>query len=240
MEMSTELTLLVAAFLSATLSGALGMGGGTLLIGVMAQYFPLEILVPLHGIIQLASNSSRALYSLRHCDRRMTLKYAVGAIVGAALGSRVVVQVPEHAYPLGLGAFILLITFVPLPRSRARYAAKWPLVGGFSTFLSLFVGATGPLIAPFYLSEELKREALIATKAACQTFTHLLKVVTFFALGFVIGPYLPILIGMLAMVLLGTYAGKLLLNRISERWFALLFRALIVLLAARMIARGLS
>jgi uncharacterized membrane protein YfcA len=230
--------LLIAALLTSIVSGTLGMGGGVLLLAVMAQYFPIEILIPLHGLIQLGSNFSRVIYSYKHCERKITWQFAMGAIIGALAGAPFVVAISDQWYKIGLGIFILLVTFVPLPRPQLRFKFKWPLVGAMSSFLGLFVGGTGPLIAPFYLSENLRKENLVATKAACQIFIHLFKVATFFTLGFMIEPYLFLLIGMLAMVFVGNYIGKVILHRVSDRWFMLIFKTLILILSVRMILQG--
>src|SRR3989338_5109360 len=236
--MATTMILFLAAFLTSILSGTIGMGGGILLFAVMAQYFPLSVLVPLHGLIQLGSNGSRVVYSYRSVDLRIAIQFALGAMVGAWVGSKFVIQVPEDWYKMGLGLFILGITFLPLPKPKKPFRFKWPLIGGIATFLGLFVGATGPLIAPYYLSEHLKKETLVATKAACQVCGHFFKVITFFALGFVIGPHLFLLLGMLIMVFLGNYIGKLLLHRMREVWFLWVFRGFIVILSVRMIVQG--
>jgi len=215
------------------------MGGGILLLAVMAQYFPLQALIPLHGLIQLGSNGARTVFSFRSVRWNIASLYAAGGLFGAAIGSQLVIKVPEGPYKVVLGIFILLITFISLPKTPIKGGLlKWPLLGAISTFLGLFVGATGPLLAPFYLSERLTKETLVATKAACQIFTHLLKVAVFFAMGFSLGPHMPIFIGMLGMVILGNYIGKLILHRVPDRLFILSFKVLIVLLSARMIWQG--
>lgn len=214
------------------------MGGGILLLAIMAQYYPLAILIPLHGLIQLGSNSARVFLGFKAIDRRIVLQFGVGAVIGTAVGSRLIFSVPENFYKVILGTFILIVTFFPLPKYKKIFYLKWHLVGGISSFLSLFVGATGPLIAPFYLSEKLSKERLVSTKAACQIFTHFLKVATFFAMGFVLGPYLSIFTGMLGMVFLGNYFGKWILHRLPERWFLVFFQSLIFMLAVRMIVQG--
>ncbi len=237
---STTIILLLAALLTSIMSGTIGMGGGILLLAVMGQYFPLQVLIPLHGLIQLGSNASRVAYSYKSFDRKISLQFALGAVLGAAIGSQLVIRIPDQWYKIGMGLFILVITFVPLPISKHKFRFKWFLVGSVSTFLALFVGATGPLIAPFYLSENWEKEVLVATKAASQVCTHLLKVATYVFIGFAVGRYLILLIAMLAMVFIGNYIGKLILHRLSERWFLWAFKSLIVILSARMIFQGVG
>ncbi|MBI2027825.1 MAG: sulfite exporter TauE/SafE family protein [Deltaproteobacteria bacterium] len=235
---STFIILTLAALLTSILSGTIGMGGGILLLAVMAQYFPLAVLIPLHGIIQLFSNTSRVIYSYKYFQKHIVIHFAIGAILGAVIGSQVVLVIPDTIYKIILGFFIISLTFIRSPKFKVKSQFKWISVGGVSTFLGILLGATGPLIAPFYLSENLRKDVLVATKAACQIFTHLFKVITFFMIGFAIGPHLPILAVMTAMVFLGNYIGKLLLHQVSDKWFLWIFQGAIVCLSVRMIFQG--
>ncbi len=233
--MWTEILLIATAFVTATLSGVLGMGGGITLLIVMAQFFPPAVLIPIHGIVQLGSNLSRTWLNREHLDRKVVAAFAAGGVLGAAAGSRLVVTLPEESYRIVLAVFILVLTWMPKFESVPKIKAKFFLLGGFATFVSLFIGATGPLLAPFFLRERFSKEQVIATKAGCQIVVHTFKVGTFLALGFIVGPYLPLLAGMLFAVFAGTYCGKLLLGRLSEIWFRWLFKGLITVLAVRML-----
>lgn len=230
----------LTAWVTATFSGVLGMGGGILLLAVMSQYFPQQILIPLHGFLQFASNISRAGLNGRDIDWRITAQFACGALLGALLGSRVQITIPQPIYQIALGIFILAATFLPRIQIQRNVGGKWVIVGGVATFIGLFFGATGPLIAPFYLNENLRKHRLVATKAACQVSLHLGKLAVYFALGFSLGPYWHLAVPMLLMVILGSYCGKWILDRVSDQHFLLLFKILIVILSARLIYLGLQ
>ena len=58
--MIESIILIIAAFLTATLSAIIGMGGGITLLGIMAIIMPDGYLVvAYHGVIQLVSNVTR-------------------------------------------------------------------------------------------------------------------------------------------------------------------------------------
>ena len=63
-----EITVLIlAAFITSSISAVLGMGGGIILLGIMAIIIPEGYMViALHGIIQLVSNISRAYVFRKH------------------------------------------------------------------------------------------------------------------------------------------------------------------------------
>ena len=130
--------------------------------------------------------------------------YALGALVGVTIGSQFVMTIPENIYRTIIGLFVLIMTWLPKTKFVPRVRGKFFYVGAVITFLSLFVGATGGLSAPFFLREKFGRFMLVATKAACQVFTHIFKVATFIALGFSFAPYWKLLVGMLVAVFFGT------------------------------------
>ena len=102
--------------------------------------------------------------------------------------------------------------------------------------LAIFVGATGPFLAPFFLRDDFNNEQVIATKAVCQTWLHLLKIPAFLALSFNYMPYAPVLVGLVVAVIGGTYLGKYLLSRISKERFVFWFQLVLAILAIYLIA----
>lgn len=236
---TTFAVLTITAFLTATLSGILGMGGGILLLAVMAGYFPPSVTIPFHGAVQLVSNVSRATLSWRDIAWRILGPMIAGSVAGAVVGSQLAITLPESTYQFLMGAFILVFTWMPKFKSAPRVRGKFFWLGGVSTALSFIVGATGPLVAPFFLKEDLSKEAIVATKAGGQAITHLLKVGVFSLFGFQLAQHWPLFLSMTVAVLLGTALGKALLNRLPEPAFLLLFRVLITVLAGRMLVNSL-
>ncbi len=237
---SQFILLVIAAFLTATLSGFLGMGGGILLLTIMAAYFPPAVLIPLHGAVQLVSNGVRFAMNWRHGTWAILVPMTLGSIVGVVVGSQVVLSLPETGYQVTMGLFILLMTWLPKFKSVPAIPGKFFWLGGISTALSLVIGATGPLLAPFFLKENLTKENIIATKAGGQFVTHVLKVGVFSLIGFQLAEYAALFTAMVIAVTLGTAWGKLLLGKVSEKVFVMLYKVLITILAGRMVLKGLT
>lgn len=211
------------------------MAGGIMLLSIMANYLtPIEV-VPLHGLVQLASNSSRVFLNFPAIRRRIVAAFALGAILGAAGASQVVMNLPKREFAIGLAIFILVVTWMPKLKAAPEIPGKFFWIGLLATFVSVFVGATGLLIAPFFLRERMPKESVLATQAACQTLLHFFKVLVFVFLGFAFGKYLPLLTGMIVGVFMGNWVGKLVMERISERAFRWFFRASCTILAFRML-----
>ena len=71
------------------------------------------------------------------------------------------------------------------------------------------------------------------------TIQHGLKIVTFALLGFAFGPYIALLIGLVTFSFIGSYAGKLLLNRLPERNFRVALKATLTVLALQLLYSAL-
>jgi len=230
--------LALAAFATSAFSAIVGMGGGVTLLGVMAILLPASLVVPIHGIVQLCSNLTRTIVFIPHVRWRFFFAYVPGLVVGVALATLAWQGIKLTWFKPFIGIFLLLFLISRGRLGSLRAPPLWiytPL-GLTAGFLSLFVGATGPFIAPFFLREDFDKEEVVATKAMCQSLTHLLKIPAFVALGFDYLEHAPILTLLVAMVIIGTVSGKQVLQRLDERSFERLFVVVLSLLAINLIA----
>jgi uncharacterized membrane protein YfcA len=106
--------------------------------------------------------------------------------------------------------------------------------------LMLIAGVTGPLLDTLFLRSSLQRKQIIATKAACQLFSHGLKLVYFGVLidqgGSVEPWFLAIAV---ASSMIGTSLGKLLLERLTDTQFRLWSNRIITTIATYYVGYGL-
>jgi uncharacterized membrane protein YfcA len=225
--------LVPISLVSSMLTALLGLGGGVLLISLMPGLLPAAAVVPVHGAVQLMSNVSRALFAWRDIRWDLSGAFCAGACVGAAVGSRFVVALPEKLLPVLLGIFVLVVTWAPV--GRLRLPGRFVTLGAVQTFVSLFVGAAGPLVSPLLLREGLARDQIVATHATMMTALHALKLVAFAVLGFALGPYLPLLAAMTVSTTLGSWAGTRLRVKIPEARFRQVLKILLTVLALRLI-----
>ncbi len=230
--------LLVAASLATSfVTAAFGIGGGVLMLGVIATALPPAAVIPVHGVIQLGSNAGRTVLLVKSISGELALPFLAGSVLGAAAGAMVVVELPPALWQTALGLFILWSAWARLPAFRGRGALV--ATGVVSTFFSMFFGATGPFVAGVLKPLRLDRRVHVATHAACLTAQHLLKVMAFGALGFAFVDYAPFLALMIAAGFAGTgLGGRVLAGRDDER-FHLVLSLILSALALRLVWAGL-
>ena len=234
---TTVIVLIVACFATSTVSGILGMAGGVTFLGVMTALLPAPVVVPLHGVVQLASNWTRTWAFRRHVRWSIFFAFMVPAIFGVAIAASIWADLKLTWFRAWIGAFILLFLLWRQYKPQLRNPPTWSYgaLGFAAGMLGIFAGATGPFLAPFFLRDDFENEEVIATKAVCQTWIHLLKVPAFLALRFDYTPYLPLLAAMAASVIGGTYFGKHLLSMVSKDRFVFWFQLVLGILAVYLI-----
>jgi len=231
------LFLVVATFLTAAFSAVAGMGGGVTLLAVMAALMPAAEVVPVHGVVQLASNGTRTLLLLKHVHVRILLYYLVPAAVGVTLGARLYAGSELTWFRPVVGVFVLGYLVLQWWTPRLGRLPLWTFapLGLVVGALASLIGATGPIIAPFFLREDLDREQIVATKAAIQIVTHVAKIPAFALLGFDYAGRLGLLVPLVLAAVVGTFTGRRWLHRLSEEVFRRLFVAVLTVIALGLI-----
>jgi len=166
-----------AALLTAILSGVIGMGGGITLLAVMTFFMSTGALIPIHGIVQLFSNSSRAYFLKDKILWKYFIPFTCGTPFGAIIAFKLLQTVThKNLFLIPLITIILYVLFKPkkLPPIKIERRGFFVL-GLFTAFAAPLIGATGPLMAAFFLRDDLDKEEIVATKASVQVLTHLLK-----------------------------------------------------------------
>lgn len=229
--------LLATSFFTSLMTVTLGIGGGALLLAVLAVFLPPAALIPVHGVVQLGSNVGRAALFIRHVHWSIVPGFTLGAVIGVTVGGRIVVDLPPALVQAGVGLFIAFTVVARPP----RWLTRWPAVTGVITsFLSMFFGATGPFIVSFAKALHLQRHGIVATAASLMMIQHLLKTVVFGMLGFAFLPWAGFIAGMILTGVLGTFTGRRVLNRISDDRFNRVLTIALLLIAARLVWSGLT
>jgi uncharacterized membrane protein YfcA len=205
-----------------------GAAGGVVLLGLMATIMPPLALIPVHTVVMLGSGATRTMIMWRNVMRPALLPFIVGALVGAALGARVFVSLSTTTLELILGRF---------GAERSRFG----VLGFVTTFLGVFVSATGTLLAPFVAASTPDRRVHVATMGALMMFSHLAKVAAFGFIGFAVSRYVPLMVAMIATGAVGTWIGEVALLRTKEQHFRLVLQLALTILGLRLLwtaARG--
>ncbi|QGG79893.1 TSUP family transporter [Litorivicinus lipolyticus] len=229
--------LAAAAVVSATITGAMGVGGGLVLIVLMAQFVPPIVLIPLHAFVMLMSNTGRAWIQRKHVRWAYVWPFLAGSVVGVVLMAPLVRFMPTTGGQLLLGLFVIGMTWRP---QWFRLQAWLPaLSGALTSALTMVLGATGPLVMSVLPKANWPKREIVGTHGMVMTFQHGLKAAAFWWMGFDPIDWGSTLLAMGAGSVVGNVLGARLLGRIPEANFKRALDWLLTLLALRLIAQAL-
>lgn len=207
------------------------------MLSLMTFFLPFHLLIPIHGMVQLVSNSTRTWYLRKWLKSKMILPFLIGSPLGALVSTLLIKKLDSPNIPLLLIATMILYTIFKPKRLPELKLPNWAygIIGFISGMLGILVGATGPFLAPFFIRDDLSKEEVVANKSGMQIITHATKVPAFFYLDFKYFDHMPVIAAMTLAAVLGTKYGVILLGKINERVFRIFFKSLLMVAALRIL-----
>jgi len=180
MNLGSAIFIVVMSFITAAISGVFGMAGGLLLKGSLALVLPVSATFVVHGILQLVANGWRAILHRKHVDVRIVGIFALGAFAIGGVMFFIALE-PTRAtlfLLMGLAPFLVWLPDGVLKLDASRPAQAF-ICGLSVTGMNLTAGVAGPLLDIFFVRTALTRHQIVATKAATQVFSHIMKIVVY-------------------------------------------------------------
>lgn len=178
--------ILAVGLVAGTISGIVGFGSSIMLMPVLVLTFgPVEA-VPIMAVAAAMANFSRILVWWREVDWRACCAYSVTGVIGAALGARTLIVLPQALIEGLLGAFF--IAMIPLRhwllrQKRVLSRTHMAIAGLIIGYITGIVVSTGPLSVPIFLAHGLIKGAFIATEAASSLTLYGVKLAVFHEFG---------------------------------------------------------
>lgn len=223
MDLLTTFGVLIIIYVSFTISASAGLGGSLLLVPTLALFLGTKEGVALAALLLASNNVMKIIAYRKTLPFRAAFQITLLIVIGAALGSTLLVNAPTLAVTIGV-ITMFAITIVAernhIEKVQARFA---PLLAFISGASSGFSGTSGPLKGVAIRNLDLDRRHFVgaaslasfagdATKAAIFTEAELLTSSSFL-----------IAAASIPLMALGTWTGSTLNDRLGENTFAVLF-----------------
>ena len=229
----TWMILVGTALVGSIIGGVAGFGAGVILLPGAAWTLGIRMAVPVLTVTMLLGNMSRLWWSRGETDRRVTLRFLAGAVPSTALGTTLFVAASSDSLSRVIGGFLL----ASVPLRRVLTTGHWrvrlvhfPFIGAVFGLLSSTVVAIGAALTPFYLAYGLRRGAYIATEAVCAFSMHVTRGAVLARYRLLTGDVVAIGLVLGAVMFAGSWIGRRLLERMSDRVFLALIEALLVIM----------
>lgn len=240
-ELPLFLLVAVCCLAASVLSAVTGFGGAAILLPALVAVFGIRDAIPLLTVIQLIGNASRVWFNRREICWSAVKWFSLGSVPAGLVGGFLFAAAPLAFLHRLLGAFLLLIVVYRRIKSGSTSPMRlqWfaPL-GAASSFISALVGSVGPLMAPFFLAFGLTRGAYIGTEAMATVVMHLAKLTAYGRSSLLTLPLVGIGLAFGLVLILGSYLGKRIVDRVSERTFIVLVEATLVVAGLHFLVSG--
>jgi uncharacterized membrane protein YfcA len=229
----TWLILVATALVGSIIGGVAGFGAGVLLLPVAAWTLGIRLAVPVLTVTMLLGNVSRLWWSRGETDRAVALRFLAGAVPATAAGTLLFVAASSESLSRVIGGFLL--ASVPLRRllSLGHWRVRlvhFPILGLVFGVLSSTVVAIGAALTPFYLAYGLRRGAYIATESVCAFAMHVTRGATLARYRLITWDVLLIGLVLGLVMFAGSWVGRRLLDRMSDRVFLAVIETLLVVM----------
>lgn len=247
----------IAAFLASGLTLFSGFGLGTILMPVVAIFFPVPVAVAITAIVHLLNNLFKLGLLWRSVDRRVLLAFGfpalIAAIPGALLLDYLSVLEPITSYslfdqehsvtPVKLAAGFLLILFAtaelfPLLNRLTKHHLGLSIGGMLSGFFGGLSGHQGAFRSAFLVKADLAKEAFVATNAAIAALVDTSRIIIYgltFNIALIEAQSTLIVLATIA-AFLGVFLGTKLLKKVTIAFIQRLVATMLYLLGALLIA----
>jgi uncharacterized membrane protein YfcA len=228
--------LFVVSWLAATISGAAGFGGALLLLPVLTNILGVKAAVPVLTIMQLLGNLSRVWFGRTQISWKPVGYFLLGALPLAVVGSLLFTGLPAGAITRGVGVLLLVIValryfgFTKFITNDMGFLAGGTVTG----FLSGVAGSAGPLGAAFFLGLDLPAVAYVASEAVTASAMHITKIMVYQRYALIGMKELQYGLFLGCAMILGSWTGKQLIERLPKTTFRRLVEMLLVLSALQL------
>lgn len=226
------------AYIISTLSGG---GGSLLLVPIINFLIGGKATPPVVNLGNLIGQPVRIILFWKYINWKVTLYYVPSAVIGAVLSAWVFSSLKLQWLQIVVGLFLISSIFQyrfgKKERSFTMSLKGFIPLGFFVAFFSTLIGATGPVLNPFYLNYGIEKESMIATKTMNSFFVGLVQITSYTALGSLHGKLwiYGIVLGLGASA--GNWIGKTMLKRFSNKTFRIFVIVVMVISGLIMIGK---
>jgi uncharacterized membrane protein YfcA len=137
-----------------------------------------------------------------------------------------------------IGIFILLaLTLQNLRFIKSFFVPYYAFyfIGLITGVLNILVGVIAPLLAVILKQSISEKKSIVGTLGYFGLIGNLLKIIGFSLIGFSFHEYIDTFLMIIPATLVGSRVGQLLLNKISNKIFMIIFQIILIGLAIRLL-----
>ncbi len=234
--------LFLALALLAEVVGTVGGFGSSLFFVPMAGYFfDFHTVLGITAFFHVASNLSKIALFRKGVDKKLVLQLGVPAVVCVIVGAWLSEKMDVRWLELALAVFLISLSILLLLTQHLAVAPTRTnsfLGGSLSGLLAGLVGTGGAVRGATLAAFQLEKDVFIATSAIIDLGVDVSRSAVYAWQGYVQAEHLYLVAALVGVSWLGTWIGKKVLTRFSERQFRTAVLLLVLATGVYTLANG--
>jgi uncharacterized membrane protein YfcA len=235
---SENILLTTLSFFTALMTSLAGAGGGTVLLAAMLQFMNPAEAIPVHGVIQFSSNLTRTWLLRKFVNWSIVIRFSLLLPIGVYIGLQIFQNMNSDNIKNIIGIFILsalILQNLKFIKSFFVPYYAFYFIGLITGILNILVGVIAPLLAVILKQSITEKKSIVGTLGYFGLIGNLLKIIGFSLIGFSFYEYIDTFLMIIPATLVGSRVGQLLLNKISNKIFMIIFQIILIGLAIRLL-----
>lgn len=237
--------LIAAATVAASyvIFGITAFGAALFTIPVLSHFFPLDFVLPMAVLLDVAAALALGRRFSRDADRAELKWLAPFSLAGAVAGVTLLVTLPRHATLLALGVFLLAYGAYSLHQgipSRMVSRGWAPLSGFTGGAMGTLFGVGAPPYAIYLARRLTDKNALRATLSNMVLLSVSIRALVFTAGGLMLADRLAGFVMLVPFALAGLWVGNRIHGRVSREALLRFVSVLLVMMGVSLLARVLA
>jgi uncharacterized protein len=221
--LSRYLPIFIILTLIAEILGTVGgFGSSVFFVPIANFYFDFQSVLGITALYHLASNMSKIAFFRKGFNKKIVLALGIPAIIFVLIGAYFSKFLDPKilTYILGFFLIVLSLTFLIFKNLKVSPKTNNAIIGGSLSGLSAGLLGTGGAIRGITMAAfKLDKNTFIATSAIIDLGVDFSRTVVYYFNGYMHKHDLYLVPILIVISIVGTWIGKLILNKISQEQF---------------------
>ena len=231
------------AFFSEVVGTIAGFGSSVFFVPLAGLLFGFHEVLALTSILHVFSNAAKLTLFGRHVKWRLLALLGIPSIafviLGAFLSAKLEFKFTELILGLFLMAFSVLLFLKPTVQLSPNKLNAISC-GGIAGFLAGLIGTGGAIRGLALAAFDLEKNVFVATSAAIDSGVDFSRMIVYLRNGYLVREFYWFVPGLLFVAFIGSYVGKVFLNKIEQKNFRKIVLLLIFLIGLTTLGRFLN
>ena len=210
------------AFVAEVIGTISGFGSSILFVPLASMFFDFKAVLAITAVFHVFSNLSKIYLFKTGIQKDIVLKLGIPAVVFVIIGALLTNIIPQKEIELVMNIVLVLLSVFLIfnTEEKLEQSNKNLIVGGVSSgFLAGLVGTGGAIRGLVLAAFSLEKDSFLATSALIDLGVDFSRAIVYISSSYFLKEFLIFIPFLILISIAGSYIGKLVLNKMPQKYF---------------------